>query len=419
MRFLIIFLMAFSLAAVNCAPEYAYAKTDKVSKTKAKKSTKSKKSKANKNKQSKKNKKSKAKSSSRKSAKKALATNVYAPKYSEFLVDGETGRILHQENANAIRYPASLTKMMTIYLTFEQIKAGNLRMGSNLRVSAYAASMPKTNLSLDPGDTITVREAVLALIVHSANDVAVVLAEAIGGDEDRFARIMTERANQLGMKNTVFKNPSGLHDPEQITTAKDMALLGIALKRHYPEYYNMFSRTYFTFNGRSYESHNRVTRSYSGAEGLKTGFIRASGFNLVTSASRYEGNLVGVVMGGRTAAGRDERMKELLDKGFDKLATMKKKEKFAGKLTRNDALSFASLEPASGGNGKQINIEEPQDSDEEALHEDETKSGFHKKSSVNNNKKAEMRVVVNGAPKPFANDFIPYPKEKPNKLASL
>jgi len=411
--------MAFSLLAVNIVPVTSYAATEKsASKKKSKKKTTKKKS--TKKKSTKKKKVSK-KSNKRSSVRRAAPQAGYAPKYAEFLVDGETGRILHQENASETRYPASLTKMMTIYLAFEQIKAGNMRMGQDLRVSAYAASMPKTNLALSPGDRITVRDAILGLIVHSANDAAVVLAENIGGDEDRFARLMTERARQLGMKNTTFKNASGLHDPAQVTTAKDMALLGIALKRHYPEYYNMFSRTYFTYNGRTMQSHNRVTKSYSGAEGLKTGFIRASGFNLVTSASRHEGNLVGVVIGGRSAAGRDERMKELLDKGFDKLGSMKKKVNTAGKLSKNESLTLSQLAPASGDAKIVEKPAEPEIFVEESSGHDYP--NFRTGKSVAKQQKLEKQlggnITVNSPPKHFGNNFIPAPKEKPKRLASL
>jgi D-alanyl-D-alanine carboxypeptidase len=398
-------------------PATSYAATEKSAKSKKKSKKKTTKKKSTKKK------KVTKKSNKRNTARRAAPQAGYAPKYAEFLVDGETGRILHQENASETRYPASLTKMMTIYLAFEQIKAGHLRMSDTMRVSAYAASMPKTNLALSPGDRITVRDAILGLMVQSANDAAVVLAENIGGDEDRFGRLMTERARQLGMKNTTFKNASGLHDPAQVTTAKDMALLGIALKRHYPEYYNMFSRTYFTYNGRTMQSHNRVTRSYSGAEGLKTGFIRASGFNLVTSASRHEGNLVGVVIGGRSAAGRDDRMKELLDKGFDKLGTMKKKVSTAGKLSSSNSLTLSQLAPASGGK----DIKDVQQAIEPETYAEDSPEpdypNFRSGKSIAKQQKLEKQVIgnvtVNSPPKHFSNNFIPAPKEKPKRLASL
>jgi D-alanyl-D-alanine carboxypeptidase len=247
----------------------------------------------------------------------------YNPKYSGFVVDGDTGQILYQDSADELRHPASLTKMMTLYLTFEALNNGYLRLDQEIPVSLEASRRPQTNLSLQPGSKITVREAIVAVVVRSANDVAVVLGEAIGGSEPKFAQIMTQRAHELGMKNTTFRNASGLHDPRQITTAKDMALLAIALKKHYPQYFHFFSRTEFDYNGVHYTGHNRVMEQYPGADGLKTGFVNASGFNLVTTASRRGYNLVGVVMGGRSAATRDQHMVQLLDDAFIKIAQLR------------------------------------------------------------------------------------------------
>ncbi len=247
----------------------------------------------------------------------------YNPKYAAFLVDGDTGKILYQEDADKLRHPASLTKMMTLYLLFEALENRRLRMDTVLTASEYASTRPKTNLSMQVGDKITVGEAMLAIIVKSANDAAVIVAEKIGGSEDDFAKIMNQRAKQLGMKNTHFENANGLHDPRQITTAKDMALLGIALKKHFPQYFKFFSYRDFTYNGVNYTGHNHVMENYPGANGLKTGFVNASGFNLVTTATRRGINLVGVVLGGRTHQSRDAQMIKLLDYGFQKAATLK------------------------------------------------------------------------------------------------
>ena len=376
MRFWLALIIAFTVLTTNVVPESAHALTKTEKEAKAKKAKKASSSK-----------KGAAKSPGRRSRasgrRSHAAVEPWAPIYSEFLVDSETGRILHQENATERRYPASLTKMMTIYLTFEQLKAGHLKMTDTLRISPYAASMPKTNLSLAPGDRLTVKEAILGLVVHSANDAAVVLAENIGGDEDRFAVMMTERAHQLGMNNTFFKNACGLHNPGQVTTAKDMALLAIALKKHYPEYYSMFATGAFMYNGREYTSHNRVTTSYPGAEGMKTGYVRASGFNLVTAASRSQNHLVGVVMGGRTAAGRDQRMKDLLDAGFDRMAEGKRKDKGGvAKAADNSDINVAALEPNGLLKKKNPAYEEPvsratltpDGADEEALNGDDTEN---------------------------------------------
>lgn len=239
-------------------------------------------------------------------------------RYASLVVDADTGTILHQENAGKLRYPASLTKMMTLYLTFEALERGDLQMNQQLPVSEHAASQPKMNLSLRAGEVLSVREAILSLIVRSANDAAVVLAEAVGSTEPTFAEMMTERAQQLGMKHTIFRNASGLPHIDQKTTAYDMARLAIALKRDFPQYYPFFSKTHFTFRGRELDGHNHVTRYYPGADGLKTGFVNASGFNLVTSASRGDVKLVGIVMGGKTAQSRDQKMISLLNQHFIK-----------------------------------------------------------------------------------------------------
>lgn len=252
-----------------------------------------------------------------------IAAPQYNPKFAAFVVDGDTGKILYQENAGALRHPASLTKMMTLYLLFEALENNKVTMNTKLTASAYAAGRPKTNLNMQPGDTITVKEAILAIIVKSANDAATIVGESLGGTEEEFAKMMNKRAKQLGMKNSHFENACGLHDPKQITTAKDMALLGIALKKHFPEYFPFFSRTEFTYNGVNYKGHNHVMEMYPGADGLKTGFVNASGFNLVTTATRRGISLVGVVLGGRTHQSRDAQMMKLLDDGFQKAASIK------------------------------------------------------------------------------------------------
>ena len=238
------------------------------------------------------------------------------PRYAAIVVDVESGEVLHAANADATRYPASLTKMMTLYMLFDALEKGDLRLDQPLTVSAQAESMPASKLWLKRGSSITVEEAILALIVRSANDVAVVVAEALGGSEREFGRMMTARARELGMPNTVFRNASGLPDGGQTTTARDMATLSIRLMQDFPRHYHYFSRQSFTYRGTTHNSHNRLVRNYAGADGLKTGFIRASGFNVATSAVRNDRRLVSVVMGGFTAASRDAHMADLLDRGF-------------------------------------------------------------------------------------------------------
>jgi serine-type D-Ala-D-Ala carboxypeptidase (penicillin-binding protein 5/6) len=240
-------------------------------------------------------------------------------KYASLLVHPNSGKILHQEKAGYLRNPASLVKMMTLYLTFYSLERGNLHVNQHLYVSNAASKMPRTNLGLNPGDMITVKDAILGLIVHSANDAAVVLAEAISVDEKKFARKMTRFARNLGMYHTKYRNASGLTDPEQKTTAYDMAKLVIALKRDFPQYYPLFSKTEFSFREKKYRSHNRVVRNYLWADGLKTGYTKASGFNIATSASKNGSDLVAVVLGGKSAGSRDKWVVTLLNKGFAKL----------------------------------------------------------------------------------------------------
>lgn len=266
-------------------------------------------------------------------------------RYAAFIVDSDTGKILHQENANQKRYPASLTKMMTLYLLFESLKKKKVTMNTRMRISANAASRPQTNLSLKAGQTIRVRDAIPALIIRSANDVSVVVAEHLAGTEANFAKVMTSRARQLGMTRTVFKNANGLPNAKQYTTAKDMAILGIAVKKHYPQYYHYFKKTEFTYKGKKYTTHNHLVKDYRGADGLKTGFINASGFNVATSVKRPEGSVLGVVMGGRTSNSRNAQMTKLLDEAYVKLAMLKK-----GGVTN---YSYAYIYPVSKGYRKE------------------------------------------------------------------
>lgn len=242
-------------------------------------------------------------------------------RYAAVILNPATGEIYHQQDANAKRYPASLTKMMTLYMLFEALERNKMDMDDRLRVSALAARQPQTNLSLQEGDRIGVETAIKALVVRSANDVSVVVGEAIGGDVETFARMMTSKARALGMKNTVFKNPNGLPNSGQYTTAMDMARLGIALKRDFPRYYRYFSTLQFSHNGVNYYTHNRVLLRYAGTDGIKTGYIGASGFNLVTSVVRGGRPLVGVVMGGQSGGWRDNRMIELLDESYEIVAS--------------------------------------------------------------------------------------------------
>ena len=245
-----------------------------------------------------------------------LAAPAAARTSSSIVVDAASGKILYESNADARAYPASLTKMMTLYLTFEALGRGKLRRDASLPISRHAAGMSETNIDLRPGDTLTVDQAIRAVVVRSANDAAVVLAEALASSESRFAEIMTRKARALGMTSTTFRNASGLPDNRQRTTARDLAILAQALVRDYAKYYGYFSVTKFPFHGRTYTTHNRFMQRYQGADGLKTGYIRASGFNLAGSAVREGRRLIAIVLGGKSAGSRDSEMMRLLDKGF-------------------------------------------------------------------------------------------------------
>ncbi|NWH08539.1 MAG: serine hydrolase [Alphaproteobacteria bacterium] len=231
-------------------------------------------------------------------------------------MDAQTGRVIKAENADASRYPASLTKMMTLYILFERLQSGRLTLDQELKVTKNAASQAPSKLGLRAGDTITVEQAIKALVIRSANDVAVVIAEGIGGSESRFARIMTQKARALGMKNSHFFNASGLPHPYQRTTARDMATLGRALMRDFPQYYPYFKLTSFRHRGVTYETHNDLLVDFNGTNGIKTGYTRASGFNLVSSVERGGKRVIGVVMGGVTARERDWEMRMMLDDVF-------------------------------------------------------------------------------------------------------
>ena len=243
-----------------------------------------------------------------------------AAKYAAIVVDAESGRVLYSRNADQLRYPASLTKIMTLYITFAELRAGRLALEDRVRFSERAASQPASKLGLAAGKSITVEQAILALVTKSANDVATALAERIARTEAAFARRMTQTARRLGMNRTFFRNASGLPDIRQKSTARDMSRLARAMLRHFPEDYRYFSRKSFHFKGERYKNHNKLLANYQGTDGIKTGYIRVSGFNLVASAERKGRRLIGVVYGGRTAARRDRRMRRLLDRGFDRAA---------------------------------------------------------------------------------------------------
>ncbi len=246
----------------------------------------------------------------------------HAARYKAIVVEADTGKVLFSRYADKRHYPASLTKMMTLYLTFEAIESGALTFDKRVRVSKRAAGQTPSRIGLRPGRRIAVEDAVLAMVTKSANDAATVLAEALAHTEVEFAKKMTETAKRLGMKNTVFRNASGLPNRRQISTARDLALLAQALISEFPQYYHYFSTKKFTWGKRTYVNHNKLLKTYKGVDGLKTGYIRASGFNIATSAQRNGHRLIGIVLGGRTSKWRDRKMAYLLNVGFNRLQTL-------------------------------------------------------------------------------------------------
>jgi D-alanyl-D-alanine carboxypeptidase len=249
------------------------------------------------------------------------ARESYSPAFSSIIVDGNSGATLSANNPDASRHPASLTKIMTLYLLFERLESGKMKLDTEMPVSEHASEQAPTKLDLRPGQTIAVEDAIKGLVTRSANDAAVVIAEAIAGDEDDFAKLMTRKARALGMVRTVYRNASGLPDDDQVTTARDQSTLGRAIQDRFPRYYRYFSTSAFNYHGHSIRNHNHLLGSVEGVDGIKTGYTRASGFNLVTSMRRGNRHLVGVVMGGRSGGSRDAIMRNLLAENLEKAAS--------------------------------------------------------------------------------------------------
>jgi D-alanyl-D-alanine carboxypeptidase len=237
----------------------------------------------------------------------------YKPPYAAFVIDDKSGQVLHEENADAPRHPASLTKVMTLYLLFEQLESGKIKLDTPLAISEHAAAAAPVKLGLKPNGTIKAEEALKAMVTKSANDAARVVAEAIGGTEDEFAKLMTEKAKSLGMAGTVYVNASGLPAEEQITTARDQAVLGRSICHRFPTYYRYFATPSFAYRGKEMHNHNALLATVKGVDGIKTGFTEASGYNLLSSLRRDEKHLVAVVLGGTSNGQRDTRMRQLLE----------------------------------------------------------------------------------------------------------
>ncbi len=241
-----------------------------------------------------------------------VAGQALAVTQAAIVVDAKTGKVLYAKNADTKAYPASLTKMMTLYLTFEALEAGRITLGTRIKVSANAAAEPPSKLGVKAGNTITVKDAILSLVTRSANDMATALGEHLGGSESRFATMMTQRARSLGMRSTTFKNAHGLPNSAQVTTARDMSILGRALQDRFPTYFRYFKTTSFTYNGAKIGNHNRLLGKVNGVDGIKTGYTRASGFNLVTSVNLPDRRVVAVVLGGSSGSSRDAYMTKLV-----------------------------------------------------------------------------------------------------------
>ena len=250
------------------------------------------------------------------------STPAIANKYAAIVVEEASGRVLFSRNADHLRYPASLTKIMTLYLLFEDIEADRITLKSRMPVSRQAAGRSPSKLYLKPGQTISAEQAIFALVTKSANDVATAIAEKLSGTERKFSQRMTRKAKALGMRRTIFKNASGLPNQQQKSTARDMAKLAVAMRRDFPQYYKYFSTQSFNWKGRKYGNHNKLLSKYKGTDGIKTGYINASGFNLVATVERKGIRLIGVVFGGKTSRSRDRHMMKILDNQFKRIKTI-------------------------------------------------------------------------------------------------
>ncbi len=262
------------------------------------------------------------------------STPAQAAKYAAIVIEEDSGRVLFARNADSLRYPASLTKIMTLYLLFEDIAAGHLKLKSRIPVSKVAAGRSPSKLYLKPGQSISVEQAIRALVTKSANDVATAVAEKLGGSERAFAKRMTRKARALCMSRTTFRNASGLPHSKQRSTARDMARLAIAMRRDFPQYFKYFSTKSFNWNGRKFGNHNKLLSKFNGTDGIKTGYINASGFNLVATVKRNNVRLIGVVFGGKTSRSRDAHMMDILERQFKRVKPLQASQQLAALPTK-------------------------------------------------------------------------------------
>src|SRR5437868_11980715 len=286
----------------------------------------------------------------------------YNPQFSSIIVDGNSGAVLSANNPDGIRRPASMTKIMTLYLLFERLDAGKMKLDTEMEVSEHASEQAPTKLGLKPGQTLKVEDAIKGLVTRSANDAAVVIAEAIAGDEDEFAKLMTRKARALGMSRTTYRNASGLPDDAQVTTARDQSTLGRAIQDRFPRYYRYFSTQAFNYHGQSIRNHNHLLGDVEGVDGIKTGYTRASGFNLVTSMRRGNRHLVGVVMGGRSGGSRDAIMRNLLAENLQKASTQRTVAAISERVTSNANADLAEV----ASEQRSTQVAQAQDADQAA-----------------------------------------------------
>ena len=288
----------------------------------------------------------------------SAGTPAYAAKYAAIVIEEDSGKVLFARNADKLRYPASLTKIMTLYLLFEDIEAGRLIMKSRIPVSKLAAGRSPSKLYLKPGQSISAEQAIYALVTKSANDVATAIAEKLAGTEREFAKRMTRKARALGMNRTTFRNASGLPHSKQRSTARDMARLAIAMRRDFPQYFKYFSTKSFNWKGRKFNNHNKLLSKFSGTDGIKTGYINASGFNLVATVKRNNVRLIGVVFGGKTSRSRDTHMMDVLARQFKRIKPLQARQQLASLPTKlpTAAPSRVSDTPETMPKPKQITV---------------------------------------------------------------
>jgi len=312
------------------------------------------------------------------------AEAAYIPPYAEMVIDARTGRVLYASNPDSLRHPASLTKVMTLYMVFEALESGRISLGTELKVSARAQRQAPSKLGLNAGDTIKVEDAIKALVTKSANDVAVTVAENLGGSEEEFARLMTRKAQSIGMKRTVYANASGLPNPKQLTTARDLITLGQVIQKRFPKYFAYFSLRSFEYEGTEIDTHNKLLGRVEGVDGIKTGYTQKSGFNLLTSVHTDDKALIAVILGGRSSRARDNRMADLIETYLPAAANSAQ----GAKLAKLPAAKAPKLEQ---------NDQEPS-----TENEDDAESPSNSAAKAQNRVAAKPAASAKSAPAPIA-----------------